>query len=305
MLKAVRTSFLGVTVLTIAACSSAPSSDDVSGATSEIVGGRIDDDAADRSIVAVITPNKPSWVCTGTLIAPKVVLTAGHCVEGGNSDKTGWSFKVFFGVDRENPKSTDETIDVKAFHFPQMYRDFLDSMKNSDPSDPLGSQSTSDPAEGEENDDSAASEDEGDSALTSGVDDADGDIAVLILKEASKAKPIPWNRRAVDDSIAGHSARIVGYGLTAPRESGGTNVVKKEAKIVISDISKGTIGVAPGPDNPCHGDSGGPMLLKQKGVDTVMAVGHVGFSETCVEGGNYTRTDRYADFIQKYVDQTR
>jgi len=45
-------------------------------------------------MVAQDNTGKPLWRCSGTLIAPTVFLTAGHCTETPQSEKSGiWRFE--------------------------------------------------------------------------------------------------------------------------------------------------------------------------------------------------------------------
>lgn len=55
--------------------------------------------------VAIGTANR--FCCTGTLIGPKVVLTAGHCVDGACSSR------VYFGLDSNTPDAT-KIVNVAA-----------------------------------------------------------------------------------------------------------------------------------------------------------------------------------------------
>jgi MYXO-CTERM domain-containing protein len=69
--------------LAVGACGPAPSSGEVSGATSEaIYGGTLDNDAQqNQAVVSLkIGDTTPFELCSASLIAPNVVLTARHCV---------------------------------------------------------------------------------------------------------------------------------------------------------------------------------------------------------------------------------
>ncbi len=44
------------------------------------------------------------------------------------------------------------------------------------------------------------------------------------------------------------------------------------------------------------------MLMKIKGTETVIGAGHMMAGESCVAGADYQRSDRYATFIQHYID---
>ena len=53
-------------------------------------------------------PNDESFRCTGTLVSPYVVLTAGHCVH--NNDRGGWAVKVIFYPAQNQINATSPTI---------------------------------------------------------------------------------------------------------------------------------------------------------------------------------------------------
>src|ERR1700722_15740530 len=73
------------------------------GAVSQaIIGGSVD--TADTAVVAVMDPSS-STLCSGTLVAPSVVLTAAHCVYLVDPS----ALQVLVGTDSTNP---DQTIAV-------------------------------------------------------------------------------------------------------------------------------------------------------------------------------------------------
>ena len=73
-----------------------------------IIGGSIDD--GDPAIASVGFPSGTA-VCTGTLIAPRVVLTAAHC---GVKLDNYWAMAVVFGSSVDQPLTTITLTDVRV-----------------------------------------------------------------------------------------------------------------------------------------------------------------------------------------------
>lgn len=79
---------------------------EVASTAQELIGGDVDDQ--DPGVVALLSSGSTSPFCTGTLIAPSVVLTAAHCVDMFSSDP---SAAIFFGTDAAGSGTRVEVVD--------------------------------------------------------------------------------------------------------------------------------------------------------------------------------------------------
>jgi V8-like Glu-specific endopeptidase len=92
---------------------SADAADDAGGSQNAIVGGTVDD--KDAAVVAINIESTGFAVCSGTLIAPDVVLTAGHCPlehiwvrQGTSVRNVGWTSHTSVRAAVKHPGFTGE-----------------------------------------------------------------------------------------------------------------------------------------------------------------------------------------------------
>jgi secreted trypsin-like serine protease len=119
------------------------------------------------------------------------------------------------------------------------------------------------------------------------------DIAVVRMAAPLPITPAQMQRTAIDNSIIGKNARIVGYGQTV---YGTYNQTRHEAMTTVAMIENDTIVVGDSTKRSCLGDSGGPAFVDGKvvGIDSYGPVG-------CGAAAHYRRVDSFLPFIEQYV----
>ncbi len=110
---------LAVLALVMVGCEKAPTNSAAIPGPSFITHGDLDGDAHPAVVLIVMDiGGEPAFRCSGTLIAPKVVLTAGHCAgEPGEFS----SMRIFTEADVENgnnnyPFAGPNTVEAVAWH---------------------------------------------------------------------------------------------------------------------------------------------------------------------------------------------
>lgn len=121
------------------------------------------------------------------------------------------------------------------------------------------------------------------------------DLAMLTLREESPAGAIAM---AAGDAAIGTSVETVGFGTTSSTATdGGT---KRAGTAKISAVQPTELTAMPDPAQPCHGDSGGPMLLGGSAI----AVASRG-DTACSDHAIYARIDvALAGFVMPYLTAT-
>ncbi len=212
------------------------------GRTASILGG--EPDAGHPAVGAVLFDQA---LCSGTLIAPNVVLTAAHCLEAGTPR--------YFVLGSTLTGATA----VLAVRSASAHPDYSTHHEKG--------------------------------ALINWHD-----VAALVLDRAAPVAPMPWRAASMAGTV-GRVFTFVGYGQTDPATDSAGSKFKVGSKIA-AVWSQGFWNVTSpsDPKNTCHGDSGGPALLVEDGVEQVAGVVSSG-DAGCVETGYSTRVDVNADYI--------
>ncbi len=236
---------------------------------SAIYGGSLDQDNSSVVALRVQWPDKTE-LCSGSLIAPNVVLTARHCVsqqlvpliqcdENGkslNGDQLGGDVEAaqikIYSNDSAEIAKTESARGRKIFH-------------------PTGS------------------------AL------CNADIAIVVLDKAIKTtEPLPVR---LDGKVAAsESLRMVGYGKNDLGSSLGTRVSRDRVGVLATGSGISEYNTALGEHefevglSSCNGDSGGPAISEQTGA----VVGVVSRGGNCSSdyGHVYTSTSGFASMFE-------
>ncbi|HEY3359585.1 MAG TPA: trypsin-like serine protease [Polyangia bacterium] len=222
--------------------------DGVGERAARLIGGS--DDTHDPAVVLVVlydeTANKIDAACTGTVVAPHVVLTAAHCLDpdviGPGPSGNAWSFLVFIGTDMHSSQGASRAnfLDVTAAHRHPEY--------------------TATPTAGA----------------------PARDIGVLVTKQPLPGAPLPMSRRALDASAVGLAIRVVGDGVTSegPAALAGKTT---EYSGAIQGLARDLFSFQSATQSTCEGDSGGPSLAVLDGREVIVGV-HKG-GDTTGTGG--------------------
>ena len=234
--------------------------------TSKIVGGS--KTSGDPSVVLIFAYGRGGGLCTGEVIAPRAVLTAGHCV---HPDEVGANvnFVIYNGPDLNKALFSDFIRASESIPHP----DF-------DPADV-----------GTGND--------------IGLLLFDKD---LVDKNGKPYEILPWNRKPLTDDQVTQPVRFVGYGVTSgDDQQADSSGVKRETTSTLSSFDDVLLEFADTEHNTCSGDSGGPAFMNIDGKETIIGVTSFGVTpyggNDCENGGFDTRVDLYVDWVDGLIQE--
>src|SRR5437016_2256847 len=178
------------------------------------------------------SPTQGSGLCSGSLISPHVVMTAGHCVPP--SDSGDWTYEIGFADAYDAsihqfiaPLDSVKRMATKAFRHPGYKLDLQHASIHND-------------------------------------------LALLLIDNGPPAgvKPIPYDRYRITSKLIGQTIRMVGFGNHL-RTMGFTKFTKLTATNQVDVVMNEWLTVDDSEQITCEGDSGGPALWTVDGREVV------------------------------------
>ncbi len=125
------------------------------------------------------------------------------------------------------------------------------------------------------------------------------DVGVIILAEAANIPAVALHEGDLTDALDGRAVRVVGFGVSdTTKETAGE---KMQGTSVVQAIEADVIKIVPSPAQPCRGDSGGPVLVRDGDVERLIGITSRG-DGTCSAYARAIRMDLYRDFLSEEID---
>ena len=143
----------------------------------------------------------------------------------------------------------------------------------------------------------------------------DNDVGLAILASSVKeAAPLVPNTAAMTGALVGSNVKVMGYGLIQTRPSFKAPNAKYSVEVPIYQVATWSFihWDQKGPKSACHGDSGGPALLKMSGREVLVGVTSAAYRASpagpgrtyCDGGAISVRVDaHYKTFLKPYMDK--
>lgn len=121
------------------------------------------------------------------------------------------------------------------------------------------------------------------------------DLAAVVLATPLDIAPVALQYAAIDDSIRGRTAHVVGYGnVDASVEQ--SNASRHAADTTVVSIDGDQLVIGDATVHSCFGDSGGPAF-----VDGLLVGVASSGPEACDGASRYSRIDFHAEFVDRFV----
>ncbi|MBC7712965.1 MAG: trypsin-like serine protease [Rhizobacter sp.] len=285
-----------LTLISVVSCAPKNTSPTNNVKNSSIINGSNvkENDAINKSIVAVLN-TKSQYLCTGSLIAPNIILTAAHCAPDRISN-----VKIIFGTDIDNIMGSLEP-DVKDEHILQAV-DFKvssswnpkDETREIDTGDIMLIKFKGNVPEGYAPatflaDDSSLKIGTVVTVAGYGVDDVDTSKEVNIKKFPNLEDAIQSGEVTCQDEANGKHAHCFKVQMSG-------DGILRTTKAPINFIHETEINLNETKSGTCSGDSGGPAYIEKNGDFFLFGVTSRG-SGLCNEVGVYTNALFYKDWI--------
>ena len=236
--------------------------------TQAVIGGKVD---LSHPAVGTITINRRTY-CTATLISPKVILTAAHCMDPYRSSVDSGS-KLDFRIELPD-KTRPEGYRYEYFPISPQLLSVHPKWLQHRPVVYIG------------------------------------DMAIAILeKPLTKIPFMPINRKTLDSSWLKKKGYILGYGMIQTQPVPLRIHRKYGAEVLITKVEPDRVAHFDKGKSVCHGDSGGPLLMKIDNKWQLVAV-HSHTLAGRVPGASYSacnlegvslRVDAYLPYVDTFL----